>query len=564
MCKPLSYFESRGILMIIQGDCLEQMKTLDDNSVDSIVSDPPYGLSFMNKKWDYQVPSKEIWTEALRVLKPGGHLLAFGGTRTYHRLVVNIEDAGFEIRDQIQWNFGSGFPKSCDIKRSGIKQGIICECEGSYKLLDLWQRGGKMEMLAQENQDANMQSSMQRSASGPRMENSRAQGPSGMDKIKSRVISEENDGLEQSCMEGRNNVQAKQRELHRTEICPVSSGVYSDGSQRRLHNGTSFDNGETLEANVVEDRSSSSQRPQHEKQLHNEPRVMADKSKPQESGAWPRCPACFKHVVPEGLGTALKPANEPICVARKPLEKGLTLAQNVLKYGTGAINIDESRIAGIDPANAKRLGKNYTTESTNFSDKVTQVKAAQVGGSLQGRWPANIILDETAAEMLDEQSGTLKSGAIKKDQYKDGNKKTNVCFGEYGPRELPDDLKANSGGASRFFYCAKASKSERNRGLEGMPEKESGGMSGTKDKSLKTGAGNERNNLNQNFHPTVKPIKLMEYLIRLVTPKGGTILDPFMGSGSTGVAAKNLGFKFIGIELNPEYAEIAQKRIEAS
>jgi site-specific DNA-methyltransferase (adenine-specific) len=333
---------------LLTGDSVEVLKGLADNSVDSIVCDPPYGLSFMNKKWDYDVPSKEIWIEALRVLKPGGHLLAFGGTRTYHRLVVNIEDAGFEIRDQIQWLYGSGFPKSTDVAKRMVKEGL--EGSETYK----------------------------------------------------------------------------------------------------------------------------------------------------------------------GFGSALKPANEPICVARKPLEKGLTLAQNVLKYGTGAINIDESRIEGVVPntiqGQSSRQGEVYGADQRDKKEFV---------GHTQGRWPANIILDEVAAKMLDEQSGTLKSGGQNYLSNSESMFGTNKKFS-------PSRFAGDSGGASRFFYVAKASKRERGE---------------------------------ENNHPTVKPIKLMEYLIRLITPKNGTTLDPFMGSGSTGVAAKNLGFNFIGIELNPEYVEIAKKRV---
>jgi len=331
---------------LLTGDSLLVLANLEANSVDSIVTDAPYGLSFMGKKWDYEVPSVDIWRQALRVLKPGGHLLCFGGTRTYHRLVVNIEDAGFEIRDQIQWLYGSGFPKSMNLK---------------------------------------------------------------------------------------------------------------------------------------------------------------DENK--------------------GWGSALKPANEPICVARKPLEKGLTLAANVLKYGTGAINIDESRIGTekrFNPPASTVISKSMGRPEHSGSGFNQDAE----GKTVEGRWPANIILDEVAAEMLNEQSGVLKSGDLK--PYK--RKHTETVNFKSGCEFETANRAGDSGGASRFFYVAKASKRERGEG---------------------------------NVHPTVKPIKLMEYLIRLVTPAGGTTLDPFMGSGSTGVAAKNLGYNFIGIELNEEYTEIAKKRIEA-
>lgn len=323
---------------MLLGDCLERLKELPDNSVDSVVTDPPYGLKFMGKKWDYDVPSRDVWMEVLRVCKPGAHLLSFGGARTYHRMVCVIEDAGFDIRDQLQWLYGSGFPKS--------------------------------------------------------------------------------------------------------------------------------------------------------------------------------------HNLPGGIGTALKPANEPIVLARKPLSES-TVARNVLKWGVGGLNIDASRIEASDQT---ALAKNWDRET--ISDMRGGNFMASKAGALpmtqsapQGRWPANLLLDETAAEML--------------------------------------------GVPARFFYCAKSSKAERNAGLEGMPEVVKPLMG-----EFKNNPGRETPKSSPtaraNHHPTVKPLKLMEYLIKLVTPPGGAVLDPFMGSGSTGVAAFRLGFKFIGIEMNEEYVEIANKRIEHS
>lgn len=326
-------------MSLFLGDCLEQMKTLEADSVDAIVTDPPYGLAFMGKKWDYDVPSADVWREALRVLKPGGHLLSFGGARTYHRLVTQIEDAGFEIRDQIQWLYGSGFPKSHNL-----------------------------------------------------------------------------------------------------------------------------------------------------------------------DGEW------------EGWGTALKPANEPICLARKPF-KG-TVASNVLKHDTGALNIDESRIG---PPQNRQTKWASNDGHDNAMNKVSQGWDGNYRLESRGRWPANVILDEEAAQMLDEQSGQLHSRP-NKNPRKLGDQK----WYENKDEDILRPQHDVSGGASRFFYVAKASKRERGEG---------------------------------NAHPTVKPLKLMQYLIKLITPPGGTVLDPFMGSGSTGVAAKALGFKFIGIEMNKEYLEIAEKRI---
>jgi DNA modification methylase len=376
--------------MLIRGDCLEELKKAEPISVDAVVTDPPYGLSFMGKKWDYDVPSVDLWREVFRVLKPGGHLLSFGGTRTYHRMVVAIEDAGFEIRDQVMWIYGSGFPKSLDVSKAIDKAA-----------------GAKREL-------------------GP-------------------TVGE---------MNGRNI------ENHKKE---------------------------------------------HE--------ILA------QVNGWDKrtsVPVTPEAILWQGFGTALKPANEPIVLARKPLEKGLTVAENVLKWGCGAINIDGTRI-GTELVESGRGGRNKT--NSIYEDGL----APQTERTFtQGRWPANVLFDESAAEML--------------------------------PIE-------NKQSVSRFFYVAKTSKRERNAGLEGMPAINCGMMEDD-NYAIKTGSGNLRDTKNQNHHPTVKPIKLMEYLCKLVTPPGGTILDPFMGSGSTGCAAVKLGFKFIGIEREAEYLEIAKRRIE--
>lgn len=419
---------------LLQGDCLNSMKELPDNSIDSIVTDPPYGLSFMGKKWDYDVPSVEIWKECLRVLKPGGHLLSFGGTRTYHRMTVNIEDAGFEIRDQIMWIYGSGFPKSTDVSKR-----IDKEAGESREIIGY----GKLNPKDKKSYE-------------PKASND---------------IFDRNNGMQKLAITAPATESAKQ---------------------------------------------------------------------------W------------EGWGTALKPANEPICVARKPLEKGLTIAENVLKYGTGAINVDASRIESTDvfgggakPTNAK--GSIF--ESGHGSYEGDGFKP-----STQGRWPANIIFDEQAAEMLDASTGKVRG-------LKDPNKKQkkldqvmfNVGEGHKGQKYADQTGLLEYFSPSRFFYVAKASKRERNAGLEGMPEKVVSVWGGDEDDLTE---GKKSTIPRQNHHPTVKPIKLMEYLIKLVTPPNGTVLDPFMGSGSTGVAANQLGFKFVGCEMNEEYFEIAKNRIE--
>ena len=406
---------------LMKGDNMESLKKLPDNSIDSIVTDPPYGLSFMGKKWDYDVPSVEFWKEVYRVLKPGGHILSFGGTRTYHRMVVNIEDAGFEIRDQVQWLYGSGFPKSHNIAKA-------------------------------------------------------------VDKI---------EGNEREFIRKQTNVAGRNDTLigDRTDS---GAGMYS-GTKKEI-----------------------------------------DVTKGQSKY--------------EGFGTALKPANEPICVARKPLSEK-TIAENVMKWGTGGINIDGCRV-----------GSEVMKEQIRDNDGgMFMNKNKVVLSEHEGRFPANIILDETAAELLDEQSGVTKStGAIRK---KDTDTDATSIDYKHKTGELSNPYAGQEGGASRFFYVAKVSKKERNLGLDRFEEKETkvtnyhdfDRLDGTY-KSIP---------IHKNTHPTLKPINLMTYLCRLVTPEGGIVLDPFMGSGSTGIAACLEGFRFVGMELDGDYFKIAEARIES-
>lgn len=423
--------------MILAGDCIEQMRTLEADSVDAIVTDPPYGLEFMGKDWDgfgtplgFQTWTEQWAREALRVLKPGGHLLAFGGTRMYHRLAAGIEDAGFEIRDTLMWLYGSGFPKSLDVSKAIDKAA-----------------GAEREVV----------------------------GPSPWNAVKGN--------------KGRNSPS-------------VQDGGLSHGGIR--HDITA-------------------------------PSTEAAKK-------W------------QGWGTALKPAVEPIVLARKPLIG--TVAENVLTHGTGALNIDASRIAGAPPS----------VPNPNFGVKKGITYGFGTGAGRNGemsqalgRWPANILLDEAAAAMLDEQSGVSKSPA----PYGERVSAEKSMFGIGGldhSKEFGD-----TGGASRFFYVAKASRSERNKGLERFPERESATYNQRPSGDFNQSLGNKNEpTTRKNIHPTVKPVDLMRYLIRLVTPKGGTVLDPFLGSGTTAVAAIAEGVAWIGCEREPEYLQIIEARIAAA
>lgn len=361
------------------GRCEDVLKTLQDNSVDAIVTDPPYGLSFMNHKWDYDVPTVEQWLECLRVLKPGGHLLAFGGSRTYHRLVVNVEDAGFEIRDQILWIYGSGFPKSHNL-------------DGDF----------------------------------------------------------------------------------------------------------------------------------------------------------------------DGWGTALKPAHEPIVMARKPFKK--TVSSNMAEHGTGAININACRIPTDEALNGGAGG--LLSHQRDGTEPIADYEQAA-----EGRWPANIIHDGSDVVVSSFPDAKGQQGALTGNEPSSKMGAAN-CYGQMDRRHESTPRIDNSKSAARFFYCAKVKPKERDEGLERFIAMSASDMTGgRKEGSVgindpRAGAG--RTNGAKNNHPTVKPISLMSYLCRLITPPGGTVLDPWMGSGSTGRAAIEEGFNFIGIDLNPDYVTIASARIAHS
>jgi len=395
------------------GDCLEVMPTLDADSVDAIISDPPYGLSFMGKAWDHGVPGEVFWREALRVAKPGAHLLAFGGTRTFHRLTVAIEDAGWEIRDCVMWVYGSGFPKSHDVSKAIDK------------------------------------------AAGVEFTASPAAGVGFMN------------------AEGRGGYNVTKNQLARK--------------------------GETT------------------------------------SAQW------------NGWGTALKPAYEPIIVARKPLIG--TVAANVLTHGTGGINVDACRV-GTDQTITIRNGDSGGNGAYGRDDR----KFERVNPP--GRWPANLIhdgSDEVLAgfAMFEESKSTAG--------IRNNNNQGHEGWGGGTFRGALYSGHRDTGTAARFFYCAKASKADRDEGCEGMP---------TPDIYSEAKPCADRDNRKQgqmhNNHPTVKPTALMRYLCKLVTPLNGIILDPFMGSGSTGKAATLERFNFIGIDLSAEYVAIAQARIDAA
>jgi site-specific DNA-methyltransferase (adenine-specific) len=386
---------------LILGDCLEILKKCSGDKIDSIVTDPPYGISFMGKKWDYDVPSVDVWQECLRVLKPGGHILVACGTRTQHRMCVNIEDAGFEIRDIVAWVYGSGFPKSLNIGKAVDKK-----------------LGNERESI----------------------------------------------GVAKGAGAGMSD-----------HLVAINKGLKPEYENTK---GTS---------------------------------------------EW------------EGWGTALKPAMELWTLARKPLSEK-TVAENVLKWGVGGLNIDGCRVETKDNLNGgmysgEGLAKTVADHKWGFQKRDGEYKQPT------GRFPANLIHDgsDEVKDLFPETkpSKSANRGTMGKTPFSeiDGSGRNPDSNGVRGHND-------NGGSAARFFYVAKASKRERNMGCEGLEK--------------------------GNNHSTVKPLTLMRYLCRLITPPKGTVLDPYMGSGSTGVACKIEGFDFIGIEREPEYLEIAKKRIEVN
>lgn len=469
---------------IVEGDCIESMRVMATASVDAIVTDPPYGLGFMGRTWDDVPPGVQWAVECLRVLKPGGHLLAFGGTRTYHRLTCAIEDAGFEIRDTICWLYGSGFPKSLDVSKAIDKRpGVMRHAEFAAHLVE------RRLVMGLSRQDVSEHVVGARTGACWNWEHHQ------FPEAKWWPMLQDLLDLDEAW-------DAVIAEAERVKIGERTTGI-----------GTG--NGSVP--------------------------VMGDGHRDLTASATPDAEQW------QGWGTALKPAHEPIVVARKPLAG--TVAANVLVYGTGALNVDGCRI-GSDRITAHGGGQNERGSRTYGGG--AGIPAIDAGSNEHfGRWPANVILDERAAEMLDEQTGELHSQDPA--TRASASPVQGVTTFATGRMVAYDD----SGGASRFFYVAKAGSAERNAGLDGFKAAvTTDGRDVPIDNPYLRGETTRRN-----VHPTVKPIDLMRWLVRLVTPPGGTVLDMFAGSGTTGCAAVLEGFDFIGLERESEYVEIAKARI---
>jgi DNA modification methylase len=492
----MKFYESERVVTLYHGDCIEVMKNLPENFVDSIVTDPPYELGFMGKSWDSSgvAFNVDVWKEALRVLKPGGHLIAFSGSRTYHRMAVAIEDAGFEIRDQIMWIYGSGFPKSLDVSKAIDK--VNGEPNRLLKFTNWMRTTGLKAKQLDEATGTNMGGHYLTTASQPAIPTVAlwkkirpliAEVPDWVDELVQRIEAE--------------------REVIATKPSSLGGTVAAGERNQKIID------------------------------YHKDKIVDITIPATAEAKQW------------QGWGTALKPAHEPMVLARKPLIG--TVAANVLTYGTGGLNIDGARVGraeGDDSVAGKRTATFGTQETESGGDGS--------GGWEQnesGRWPANLIHDgsDEVVELFPNTAGNHGGRvATSKFEFGAGN----------GSKIKSTNAKQDFGSAARFFYCAKASKRDRNEGLDGFEAKPAGSL------NMRTDAHSVANDMAtkpmQNFHPTVKPTDLMRYLINLVTPPGGTVLDPFMGSGSTGKAAIYENKNFVGIEMTEEYLPIAKARIE--
>ncbi len=489
----------RGAEVIHHGDLFNVLPTLEAESIDACVTDPPYDLTankrggsgaaslnlaspvgrsristgggFMGKEWDGQgVAFKpETWQAVYRVLKPGAHLCAFGGTRTFHRMTCAIEDAGFEIRDCLSWLYGSGFPKSLDVG----------------KAIDAIRDRSKLALLNAEIARARQQSGLSLKQISESM----------MAATSGRYGTWYHRGGHMFFETGM-SLPSRPEWEHLRQVLPINPKFFDvyDAAEREVIGPSRFDKG-GRGVGIIQGNTE----------------YAATAPSTDAAKQW------------DGWGTALKPSWEPIILARKPLQG--TVAANVQRHGTGAINIDACRIATSDVLS---IGTNNRSNGAiNFG--MTGDSSDQ---HPMGRWPANVLLDEDAAALLDEQTGELISGAVAAETQR-GAFGGNGIYGKANGDGMGRSYPTDSGGASRFYYVAKPSREERNYGTD------------------------------RNGHPTVKPIEVIRWLVKLITPPNGTVLDPFMGSGTTGMACRYEQRAFLGIEREAEYFAIAKSRIEA-
>lgn len=540
---------------VIHGDCLDVLRTLAPGSVDAVCCDPPYALTankkggsgeasrneaspagrsrigtgggFMGQSWDSEIPGIETWSEVLRVAKPGAHLLAFGGTRTFHRLTCAIEDAGWEIRDCLCWLYGSGFPKSLNL--DGEWKGWGTALKPAHEPVILARKP------LSEQEELAILAPTTREALCTVVSSAKMGTPSSDLLLTSGLLSIASslNGCLGALLDPRSRYTTATASALTTDLRILRSCL-----SRITHAFTTADLSAT--SGVASDASLA---------VGISRSVVAKCERLASTTAGELAIGRFADEATGPEESNLSPDWLPIILARKPLIG--TVAANVAAHGTGALNIEACRIAGkpemtrFDPAKHSHDG--YRMSATGAETAAS--------ASLSGRWPANVVLDGDAAAMLDAQSGNLVSGEKQPGGIRQGRAT------DMGERmgERSGHFSGDSGGASRFFYCAKASRAEREAGLDGEAMVVLIGAEGHKINPM---TGREVVDIpRRNHHPTVKPVDLMRWLVRLVTPPQGLALDPFMGSGTTGVACVLEGRRFLGIEREAAYVAIAERRI---
>ena len=543
------------------GDCREVMAGLEPGSVDACVCDPPYELGFMGKKWDAAGVAYDValWARVLELLKPGAHLLAFGGTRTYHRLAVAIEDAGFEIRDSLDWIYGTGFPKGTAIDKLIWDEVLKCQSKENAFLVE--QCSSPARVMSSAGGESIVVAPARILPGGERVliiQIGEAEGSSArMGMFLLEQIAENTSLSIESLWKDTSDGRSDPRKMYtiKTETDQtIDSKTLKFFQLKCTQDITTKDailaNGWSWNALYV-DRIS-----------------IGESSNTNGIPALTVLGSATSNLILENRGRdlAIKPAHEPIVFARKPF-KG-TVAECVQTHGTGGINVDGCRVDGPE----------WIRSGSNATDGVYGDFKNDKPRTGSGRWPPNVILthspdcgsicaEDCPVREIDRQGGEgVSIGG-------DGSKFKSSKFGMDGTGCITPGGKGfgDSGGASRFFpvfrYEAKASRAEREHGCDNLTPKSAGECTDRTDgtaglDSPRAGAG--RTSGARNFHPTVKPIALMAWLVRLVTPPGGVVLDPFMGSGTTGIACHREGCGFIGIEREPEYFEIAKARIESA
>lgn len=561
-------------MKLLLGDCLIKLKELEDNSIDAIVTDPPYGLSFMGKKWDYDVPKMEVWKECLRVLKPGGYLLSFAGTRTQHRMAVNIEDAGFEIRDMIAWVYGSGFPKSLNIGKA------VDKLQGNERIE--FQRtdgaGNKQDYLASDRTKSEAgvfggDKQVFRDSKGtsewegwgtalkPAVEPiTVARKPLGEKSVAQNCLKWGVGGINiDGCRVGTQNITVNRHSGYNSNSLVESTKGKWKGEQEqvtgRFPANLIHDGSDEVVGLFPQTKSGKLKSDCYEKGRENDSMFagggnFTHKGYEADSGSAARffktCNYSLRHDTMSVWKTTF------VDTAERLLRITQVIKESIAPLNAGDLQEEQndqlvkSAVSHADTIEILIALVLVRIKSLASNPEGLQAIQDSIGNCKECIQLLSLVLNVVNEENTDITQITTNLWTL---------------FGSVNPAITNSTPETKKLEPKRFAYIPKASRRERNIGCEGLEEKVGGGMKGTEDQTLLTGSGNIRNNLNRNNHPTVKPLALMEYLVKLVSREGQVVLDPFMGSGTTGMACKKLNRDFVGIEMMPEYMEIAKARI---